>query len=81
MHSYIATSMCCPRPVLRRVSKASTMLSAAHSPGMESPMLSPTACGGPSGSPVISIHPAMACIAMLLAGQLEYGPVSPSLSP
>ena len=57
------------------------MLKAVQTPGMESPMLSPTLWGGPSGSPVISIHPDIACIARLFAGLAEYGPVNPSLSP
>ena len=69
MHSYIAMSTSCPRPVLRLDSRAKRMPSAVQTPGTESPMLSPTPRGGPSGSPVISIQPDMPCILRLLAGQ------------
>ena len=81
MQSYIDMSTCCPRPVLCRDSNASITPSAAHTAGTESPMLSPTIWGPLSGVPVVTIHPPMPWTQGLLAGQLEYGPRNPSLSP
>ena len=71
MQSYIAISTCCPRPVLRRASSASITPSAVHTPGTESPTLSPTICGPLSGAPVSAIQPPMPCTQGLFAGQLE----------
>ena len=44
---------------------------AVQTPGTESPMLSPTICGAPPGSPVISIQPPMPWTQGLLAGHSE----------
>jgi len=57
MQSYMAMSTCWPRPVFRRVSRASMIPMAVQTPGTESPILSPTIWGGLPGWPVISIHP------------------------
>ena len=44
---------------------------AVQTPGTESPMLSPTICGPPPGSPVTAIQPPIPWTHGLLAGQLE----------
>lgn len=59
--SLSATSMCWPRPVLWRASRAASTLCDVYRPVVRSVMATPTFTGGPSRSPVICIRPNSLC--------------------